>query len=187
MIIYLVRHGQTDWNKDEIVQGRIDNPLNDIGREQAKKVSEYFKGINPKYLISSSLDRAIETIGIIKEENSWDHDVYLDDSFIERDFGELEGKHAKYYREVENFDDVNSCERNEDLEQRINRGIDSLLEGLNVGEEVIIGCHSHVLKGFLCANFPDKYDYKYSLPNCAIIKAEYKDQQLSDIEIIKGE
>ena len=39
MKIYVVRHGETDWNNKHLVQGLIDNPLNEKGREQAKNIS----------------------------------------------------------------------------------------------------------------------------------------------------
>ena len=67
MYIYLVRHGQTDDNFKSIVQGRIDNPLNDVGRNQAKATGLKLKDLNIKFdsIYSSPLIRAKESASII--------------------------------------------------------------------------------------------------------------------------
>jgi len=59
--IYLVRHGQTAWNKEEIFRGRTDIPLDETGRRQAVLAGEYFKGMEIDRIYSSPLSRAWET------------------------------------------------------------------------------------------------------------------------------
>ena len=59
--IYLVRHGQTAWNKEEIFRGRTDIPLNENGLRQADLVGEYLRGSNIDVVYSSPLARARET------------------------------------------------------------------------------------------------------------------------------
>ncbi|MGD0488652.1 MAG: histidine phosphatase family protein [Syntrophorhabdales bacterium] len=61
MDIYLVRHGETQWNKEEVFRGRKDIPLNETGRRQAEQGGAYFRGIPVKRIISSPLARAVET------------------------------------------------------------------------------------------------------------------------------
>ena len=46
MRLYMVRHGETDWNKAKKVQGRADIPLNAYGRELAEKTAEGLRGIS---------------------------------------------------------------------------------------------------------------------------------------------
>jgi uncharacterized phosphatase len=45
-MLYLIRHGQTDWNKNKLIQGHADIPLNEAGRQQAKRVAERFRDIH---------------------------------------------------------------------------------------------------------------------------------------------
>ncbi len=61
MEIYLVRHGETQWNKEEVFRGRKDIPLNEAGRKQAAQAGAYFAGIPVKRIVSSPLARSVET------------------------------------------------------------------------------------------------------------------------------
>lgn len=67
MKLYLVRHGETDWNLENKIQGQTDTSINDNGREQAKELAERIKeelgGI--KRIYSSRQKRALETAQII--------------------------------------------------------------------------------------------------------------------------
>ena len=59
--IYLVRHGQTAWNKEEIFRGRTDVPLDETGLRQAELAGEYLKEVEIHAIYSSPLTRAWET------------------------------------------------------------------------------------------------------------------------------
>ena len=61
MIFYLVRHGETDWNARQIVQGTTDIPLNERGLEQAARARELMKNIPLDVIYSSPLVRAFRT------------------------------------------------------------------------------------------------------------------------------
>ena len=58
MRLYMVRHGETDWNKAKKVQGRADIPLNAYGRELAEKTAEGLRGISFDLAYTSPLSRA---------------------------------------------------------------------------------------------------------------------------------
>ena len=64
-MIYVVRHGQTDLNKERKIQGRMGLPLNEYGMEQAKGLRDELKDINFDYVFSSPQKRAIQTAEII--------------------------------------------------------------------------------------------------------------------------
>src|ERR1044071_3382976 len=62
-ILILIRHGQTDWNAENRVQGQANSPLNELGRLQAKELSEklVFEHSDISAVYSSDLDRAYDT------------------------------------------------------------------------------------------------------------------------------
>jgi len=68
MMIYIVRHGETEWNKQKKTQGAQNIALSDVGREQAFKLGKRLKGCFIKYIYASDLDRALETAKIIGNE-----------------------------------------------------------------------------------------------------------------------
>lgn len=67
MIIYLMRHGETDWNKRGCFQGQMDVPLNDYGRELAQITAEALKDVKFEAAFCSPLMRAVETANIMLE------------------------------------------------------------------------------------------------------------------------
>lgn len=61
--LYLLRHGQTEFNVKKLVQGRCDSPLTDLGRQQAQAAAAWLKahGVVPDKMVSSPLGRAMDT------------------------------------------------------------------------------------------------------------------------------
>ncbi len=59
--IILVRHGETDWNRENRIQGGVDIPLNERGREQARDIAARLSHTVIHYIYSSRLSRALET------------------------------------------------------------------------------------------------------------------------------
>ena len=90
MLIALIRHGQTDWNLAERMQGRSDIPLNATGREQARVAASALVNEAWDVVVSSPLGRARETAKIIAGVLEVPLGATYDD-LIEQDFGEAEG------------------------------------------------------------------------------------------------
>jgi broad specificity phosphatase PhoE len=65
--LYLVRHGETDWNREQRLQGTLDVPLNSAGVAQARRLTEYFARIRVACIVSSPLARASATAAILAE------------------------------------------------------------------------------------------------------------------------
>lgn len=61
MLIYLIRHGQTDWNCRRLFQGELDIPLNDQGLAQAEGIGRRFQGVPIDRIYHSPLSRAKDT------------------------------------------------------------------------------------------------------------------------------
>ena len=95
--IYLVRHGQTAWNKEEIFRGRTDIPLDETGLKQAELVGQYFKGMEIYAIYSSSLSRALQTAQKIAQF----HDLKVQplQGIIDMSFGNWEGRPHQEIRE----------------------------------------------------------------------------------------
>ena len=86
MEVYIIRHGKTDWNKECRFQGAKDIPLNEEGREAARKLGERLKDVHFDAVFSSPLSRAYETACIVA--NSAEKCNLL----TEISFGELDRK-----------------------------------------------------------------------------------------------
>mgnify|MGYP001545321135 FL=1 len=88
--LYILRHGQTDYNLNRKIQGRgINAPLNDTGRWQASRVAEVLREKPLERLYSSGMDRAIQTAEVIAEVKGLQNTPYTE--LDEMDFGRLEG------------------------------------------------------------------------------------------------
>jgi len=89
--ILIVRHGQDEDNAKQILNGRRDMPLTELGRQQAQTVAVKLRDNNINFIYSSPLKRAHETAEIIAAELGIS-DVTINPDLIERDFGILTGK-----------------------------------------------------------------------------------------------
>ena len=89
--IFLVRHGETNWNKEGRFQGQINVPLNNNGKDQAKKASNFLNTINFNKAFSSSMDRPYETAQIILQNKS-DLKITKIEKLVEISHGLWEGK-----------------------------------------------------------------------------------------------
>jgi broad specificity phosphatase PhoE len=87
--ILLVRHGETDWNRDRRIQGHSDTPLNETGRAQARALAEKLAGEPIDAVYSSDLLRAHETARIVADGRNLDVTAIRD--LRERHFGTWEG------------------------------------------------------------------------------------------------
>lgn len=92
--LLLVRHGETEWNRQTRFQGQIDVPLNDNGRQQAQKAAQFLKDVAFDFAVSSSMLRPKETAESILQHHS-SLDLELQDGLREISHGLWEGKLEK--------------------------------------------------------------------------------------------
>jgi broad specificity phosphatase PhoE len=137
-VLMTVRHGLTELNRDRRVGGRIDVPLIDEGRGQAREAATRFAGTRLDVVVSSPLVRAIETAELV---TGWPTTrIEIDDGCTERSFGEMEGidpsdvpvrfPHVKYLRIAHVGYSLNppGGESFDALHERAHRFLDRLLE-----------------------------------------------------------
>lgn len=92
MIILLVRHGETDWNRQKRLQGRQDIPLCDSGREQMRLCGQALTGLTVDEICTSPLCRATESAEILARALSFPTEqIRREHDLIERDCGSLDG------------------------------------------------------------------------------------------------
>jgi probable phosphoglycerate mutase/uncharacterized phosphatase len=179
-MIYIVRHGQTNWNLEGRYQGRMDVELNDTGIEQAKKIYDELKDIKFDIVFSSPLKRAYKTAQII-----CDNDIIKDSRIIERCNGKLEGKLKS---DCKGFVDFTDSKENRygvepllDFRERINNFLDEVMKKYK-NKNVLIVTHAGVSIYIKCYfdGEPNDDDYsKLKLKNCEVLKYNNDIDELS--------
>ena len=166
-MLYIVRHGETDWNKEGRCQGHSNIPLNEQGRNQAREVREKLKDVNFDVVFCSPLDRTIETARIIT-----DGKLITDDRIIERNNGVLEGKNKTEIKEIKSRADYKDEDYNvetpEELQVRANIFLDDILPKYK-GKNILIVTHGGItvnLRSYL--DGPTDDIGEYVLNNCEV-------------------
>lgn len=152
--VYLVRHGQTDWNKEGKVQGWSDIELNKEGMQEAKKIGEYFKDKLIHAIYSSPLKRALQTAKEIARHQG--REIQKVDEFKEGKFGIYEGvryedvlKHGEFREGLEKHGHFNyrppKGESYADIYARVTKKLDEIV-GEHKDEQVAIVAHGGVIR-----------------------------------------
>lgn len=159
MNLYLVRHGETEWNRLKKFQGQLNSDLTDIGIEQAKALGKYLEkeNIDFDFVYSSPQERAYNTAKLIKE----DFQIITDSRLMEMAFGKWEGMDVDLIKEesAENFHNFfnssdeydhrpHEAESFESLEARIRLFLDEIKEKYK-GKNVLVVSHGITLKVFV--------------------------------------
>lgn len=100
-ILYLARHGETQWNKVQRFQGQLDSKLTELGEKQSKKIAEKVSHHKIDLIISSNLGRAIESASICKQQLNVNTKIVK--KLTERHLGEWQGKKIEYLVENPNY------------------------------------------------------------------------------------
>lgn len=178
MKIYLVRHGETDLNKQNRMQSISDEPLNEKGIAQAQAAKQKIGDMHFDAVYSSSLIRAITTASIIGGVDK--SEIIIDDRIIEADFGKYEKK--KYYLIglpmilhwclPEVFPPRKTVETVDHIKARAN----SFLEDLKTKDydSVLIVCHGNFIRFFKHILLKDSKQatWKDFVENCELQKFE---------------
>lgn len=150
MKIYVTRHGQTDYNKSRMMQGRSDIPLNDTGIAQAKARRESLGDLKFDAVYASPLIRAVQTAEIIGNVDR--ADIITDERIIEANFGkyELMGyystglKMMAYWSLPEIFPAPESVETIREMVDRTSSFLRELEQ--KDYETVLVACHGGIIR-----------------------------------------
>ena len=158
--IILVRHGETDWNKQGKFQGQIDIPLNQNGKKQAQAASEFLKPVSIQKAFSSSLSRPRETAQIILKEHAAIK-ILLKDNLKEISHGRWEGKLEseiksgwpdllKTWKRHPEKAQMPDGENIKDVSIRSIAGWKEICKNLQQNETALVVAHDAVNKTILC-------------------------------------
>lgn len=149
MTFAFIRHGQTDWNRDDKLQGSSDIPLNELGRRQASDAAALLADSGWQLVVSSPLLRARETAEIIAGELGIELGPSYPD-FVERDYGPLEGTSSSKTMARWPGRDYPGAES---LDSVVRRGLAGLasVEADFADRDVVIVCHGTIIRYTLAA------------------------------------
>ena len=171
MKLYVLRHGQTNYNKEGKFQGQNDIHLNKQGILEAEKTAKILEKINFDKVYVSPLKRTIETAKIIVPNYS----LEIDNRIIERSFGKLEGKKGiqDYEKRIEEF----GIETLEHLEKRVKSFLDSICKKYIEDEKILVVTHggiAQIINKILDENYNNKNFKDFILENSKYICYEIK-------------
>lgn len=179
MEIYVVRHGQTEYNVKNIFQGHVDVPLNTIGLQQAEEIAQKFKNMKPDAILVSPLKRTIQTAEYISKITGTP--ISIEPCLIERSFGEMEGKPSRPDWNIQMMLDYEKNYAKEHIEpiqalfKRVYRFLDEIIEKYKE-KQVILVTHGAISQPIECYfnGEPKVLDFehleKLTLKNCEVRK-----------------
>lgn len=181
--LYLLRHGQTEFNVKKLVQGRCDSPLTDLGRQQAGTAAAWLKAHNvvPDKVVSSPLGRAMDTAGLVATE-LLGQNVAVEpcEGIIERCYGSFEeGPHDALPTDVwEPGEDLVPFggEGSQALQKRMVETLTKLISAENV-ETLLAVSHGSASRQFIKATAPADFKLPTKLPNCAIMIFDFDEEK----------
>ncbi len=175
--IILARHGETEWNVEEVFRGRIDIELNGTGIKQAELLAEYLSDVKVEGIYSSPLRRALRTAEVIASYHQLDIEIVP--GLIDFDYGEWQGlphqevkdKYKGLYTEWVNNPDQVIIPGSESLNNVRKRAIAVVNEVIARYEStVILVSHRVVNKVLICAllGLDNSYFWNIRQDTCGI-------------------
>ncbi|MCR5419344.1 MAG: histidine phosphatase family protein [Lachnospiraceae bacterium] len=181
-MLYIIRHGTTDWNVLRKLQGRTDIPLNEEGREMAGKAHDEYAETNFDICFCSPLIRARQTADILLEGR--DIPIITDDRLMEMSFGDFEGLANSFqipdcpinvlFKDPANYTEApGGAESLDELFERTGAFLDEKVYPLlEEGKDVLIVGHGAMnssivsrIRGYSRADF-----WSAGIPNCKLMQ-----------------
>ena len=195
MKVYLVRHGETEWNSIRKLQGQTDILLNDYGKELAEITAKALENIQFDYVYSSPLTRAIQTAKIIIGDRNLV--INTDDRIKEINFGQCEGVQIPRYSEykinpiwdfefdTENYIPAEGGETFNDIYERTGEFFQNVILPLEGKYENVLiighGCMNRTILNRVL-NRPLRDFWEIKLDNCAVSIIEIKNGKAEVVE-----
>lgn len=192
MRLYIIRHGETLWNKELRLQGQTDIELNENGRALAEKTAEGMRKIPLDFAISSPLSRAVETAKIILQDRNVP--IWTEPRIMEIGFGGMEGQSFRkdlsekecpeyycFFHAAERYVPVKGGESLEELLTRTGVFLEELKQKKEwYGKSILVSTHGAASRALLAnmAHAEMKSFWGPGVPkNCAVSIAEYWEKE----------
>ena len=186
-MLYIIRHGETAKNKQKLLQGRSDMPLNEQGSLQAEKAGVFFRerGISFDAVYSSPLIRAVQTaLQISNNIASASESIKIDNRLIEMDYGPYEGMDLEdpapevmaFFRDFAGTPAPEGMEQLGDVVSRLGELLEEIIEEARTGN-VLLSTHAIAMKGALEYLTPESHGSYWSkyIGNCDVYAVEVTD------------
>ncbi|AVR02760.1 2,3-diphosphoglycerate-dependent phosphoglycerate mutase GpmB [Pluralibacter gergoviae] len=185
--VYLVRHGETQWNAERRIQGQSDSPLTALGERQAQQVGERVRTLGITHIIASDLGRTRQTAEIIA--SACGCGITFDPRLRELDMGVLEQRFIDTLTEEEELwrrqlvngtpdGRIPQGESMQELGERVSAALQDCLElpkgsrPLLVSHGIALGCLVSTILGL-----PAYAERRLRLRNCSVSRVDYQESQ----------
>ncbi|GLS91381.1 putative phosphoglycerate mutase GpmB [Psychromonas marina] len=179
-IFYLARHGETQWNIEQRIQGQLDSALTEKGQQQALQLARLCEPLNITQILTSHLGRAKQTADVCGQQLQLPINIFA--GIEERDFGLWQGKQTEEMRTHPDYAEITAqvtdCkpQQGESSKQLLSRFETALKAQFDTKPDgcYLIITHGDVLRCFMsqflaCDQLTTGYDYK----NCQLIPLSY--------------
>ncbi len=180
-MIYIIRHGQTEMNHRQALQGRSNYPLDETGIAQARSAAEKLRDIRFDRVYTSPLKRAIQTAKIIAPYV----EPVVEDRLIEMDYGPYEGcdltqlpsEILTFFRDFVHNPAPDGMEPLSDVVARVGSFLEELRD---VEGNILLSAHAISMKGMLEYLTPGSHGAYWSkyIGNCSVYAAENHNGQI---------
>jgi probable phosphoglycerate mutase len=181
-MLYIMRHGKTDWNTKHKLQGRTDIPLNDEGRIMAENAREKYADVHFDVCYCSPLVRAKETAEIVLKGRNVP--IIVDARLMEMSFGIYEGIENSFstpdcpinvlFQNPENYvTPVENAESLDELYRRTGEFIEEIIKPqLQQGKDILIMGHGAMNSSIVCQikGIPIEKFWSAGIENCKLMK-----------------
>jgi broad specificity phosphatase PhoE len=199
-VIYLIRHGETDHNRDGRVQGYTESSLSDLGEEQARRVRDRVRGIRIAAAYSSPLRRAVDTCRVaVGDTVRWQ----THEGLREIHLGEWEGRRAaelrrdypdqvKLWFQKPSRVKIEGAETIRAFRARVTRAFDAIRED-HRDETIAAFAHGGVICTYLTSLLGMKLDdiWRFKIRNCSLTRVIFPQNRprvdlLGDVSHLDG-
>lgn len=163
MDIYLLRHGETDWNKKRLLQGHTDTLLNEKGRQQVEETARKLAdlGISMDAIVASPLKRAKESAQIAACVLDYPQEkIVVEELLIERGFGVGEGMLLAQMKEKYPRQDCPGMESHAALVARAGLALQKITERFEDAQCILLAAHGAILFALLEAASEEPIPYQ---------------------------